>query len=146
MNIEAFHQLLRVLRKVRDEKKSFRMDRWWVQGECGTAGCAIGYACQDPWFIERYLVLVKYGKAPDWVYNIEYLDPRFKYDYEGHYPEDHHAVAKFFQISKDHVHMLFYPDGYEVFPVSVEHVIFKIEAYLALNMTLSEVGINSGGV
>ncbi len=49
INKERLLQVVRVLEELPPEKK-FDLGTWY---ECGTVGCACGWAGQDPWFIRR---------------------------------------------------------------------------------------------
>lgn len=110
MNIEALHQLRRVLKQVRDEKRPFEITGWsratkdggvpppltTPVNECGTASCAAGWAARDPWFIERGFVLEERKVWTDPV-----LYPRWK-SFSGTL-----ACTAFFDISEREFGWLF---------------------------------------
>jgi hypothetical protein len=61
MNVERLKNLLRVLEEVKERQLPFEM-QWWFSrdgvssgDECGSAACALGWACRDPWFQEQGL-------------------------------------------------------------------------------------------
>ena len=50
---EKLEQVIRVLDEVVEHNKRFNMGVWVSKWSCGTTACAIGYAAQDDWFIDR---------------------------------------------------------------------------------------------
>ena len=80
--IERLSQVIRVLEELPKEKR-FNMGYWM---KCGTAGCAIGWAANEPWFTRRGLKLVP---NQDW-------DQHYLPAYRG--SEGFCAVGDFFDL------------------------------------------------
>lgn len=87
---EKLGQVIRVLDEVIEQNRGFNICSWLQELECGTAACAIGYAAQDQWFIDRGLHLVKgemsFAKIAFWPM------------YDGY--SDFTAINKFFGLSR----------------------------------------------
>ncbi len=130
MNTEAFENLVRVLEHVRDNKLQFNIEIWAsaetlaeahpAVGSCGTAACAIGWACRDSWFIERGLKLEQYGRLGRQV-PVYYRRTAFE------------AVCAFFSITGEAADMLFYGPAYSTISwedTTVEQVLFRVKEYM----------------
>lgn len=86
LNIEAFTQLERILTKIEDDNLPLDLSDWCTRStqkvgiwpfrhieDCETAFCLMGWAAQDPWFIERGFRLVgKPGEIPLVYYDEHY--------------------------------------------------------------------------
>jgi hypothetical protein len=125
--------LLRVLRTV-DEHR-FYMNAWVIkptdqdgftaEGRCGFAGCAIGHACQDPYFQALGLHLREILGMPQ---------PLF-IDGDGHARVGFNAAACMLDISVEVAECLFDPNAYIHIEPGIEfgtdiqpkHVIARIE-------------------
>lgn len=124
MYIEAFVQLRRILETIEDQALPFTLTDWSVKEakgwwpwrkECGTAFCVMGWAAQDPWFIERGL--------------------RLKRDDDGgHYlvfqdEDSWGAAAAFLGISTDEAEFLFDGENYGRFATPSE-VAIRMRAFV----------------
>jgi hypothetical protein len=137
MNVEALEQVIRVLDNVETQDKPFDLQHWvspiyedreirekgWFRErvrierhQCGTAGCAIGWAAVDPWFVEHGFHLQL--RASD-----QYVRPVF-----GNH-ENWGAVAKFFGLSKKEAHLLFDEPSY-IGKVTPTEVAIRIKAFI----------------
>ena len=108
----------RVLRELPSNKK-FSIGRWM----CGTVGCAVGKAAEDPWFNRRGLDLARDGDHD--------LQPRVTDGKVKRYNED--AVQFFFAVDQDEMLHLFYPSTYQREfgrPATRQHVIKRIERFI----------------
>lgn len=64
---ERLTELIRVLDDVEALERPFDLNHWFggAPYDCGTAACAIGWACRDPWFQERGLFASEFSRAPE---------------------------------------------------------------------------------
>ena len=112
---ERLLQVCRVLREL-PKGKRFSLYGWY---ECGTIGCAIGWAAADPWFKRRGLKLrrsIELGYEKNWY-------PVCSELVKGE------AVSKFFNLTISERHNLFYPGGYT--RDNRRDVIRRIEKFVA---------------
>jgi hypothetical protein len=104
-------RLAKILRKVKPEE--FDIYKW----ECGTAACALGHACRDPYFRRLGLSL---DNRP------LFVTPMFRF--KGDRYRGSRAGAKFFGITDNESQKLFLPSGYAGSrPVTPKRVAAKIE-------------------
>lgn len=119
MNIEGLQQIVRVLKELPDEK--FNICHW--KSGCGTMGYAIGWACQDEYFISRGFIL-------DWSPHL-YTPDTFELTPCFRYREGCTAIQQFLDIDEETVVHLFYPSGYrkigETYMPAKQEVINRIE-------------------
>lgn len=123
---ERFDNLLRVLRGVQSHHtdEEFNLLTWYTDGslssyECETSACAVGWCCQDAWFQQQGLTLLKER------YYISY--PVFSGFKEWY------AVREFFGIDESTATFLFSEESYaelEFDFVPVEEVIERIEMFI----------------
>lgn len=122
MNIERLTKLAELLDTVPPDR--FNMDYWGLAphgdledlniAECGTAACALGWACSIPEFRAAGLRLRKIGTS----IRYDHFSPEIKIRSEA-YPalevahEAFHAGAKFFDITLEQSEWLFLPREYE---------------------------------
>lgn len=92
--IERLEQVVRVLKELPKEKR-FDLKNWM---QCGTSGCAVGWAASDPWFTRRGL---KLGKAIGRMYPLSF---------RGH--NDWKAAEAFFNLSRGNTRNLFSTESY----------------------------------
>jgi hypothetical protein len=108
MNIEAFTQLERILENIEDNSLPFTLSNWCETSEkkigpwyrrkteiCKTAFCLMGWAAQDPWFIERGFRLSNQNTDEP----VVFYDDEIEWD----------AVVKFLAVTEDEA--LFLLDG-----------------------------------
>ena len=114
-NIQAFEQVIRVLREVEEKNLMFDLDHWFLpsteiaklprdernhiaEAPCGTHACAIGWCTMDKWFQDRGLrMLVATGAMPV---------PHFAFK------TGTAALKSFFSVGNEIVEAVFMPDGY----------------------------------
>ena len=48
------------------QPRQFDMRGWQMELNCGTAACAVGFACLDPWFNEQGLAFNARGVTPQY--------------------------------------------------------------------------------
>lgn len=105
INIEAFAQLERILSKIEDDNLPLDLSDWtttktrikatWPFRICESAFCLMGWAAQDPWFIEHgFRLASKLGEEP-----VVYYENAYEWD----------AVSKFLGITEEEA--LFLLDG-----------------------------------
>lgn len=118
MNIPRLEHLIVVLERVHANGEFFDMNDWATK--CGTASCAMGWACVDPEFMEQGLHMGKdrWGFVP--VFSGE---------------QQFDAATKFFDIAFDEADRLFHPSNYDLPPhrknVRPRDVIARIRALIA---------------
>ena len=89
---------------------------------CGTAACAVGWACAIPEFQNL---------------GLQYLDSRPQlFDGEDCW-EDWDAVEEFFELDRGNALYLFYHTAYPMYGVTVENVISRIHEYCSTQITKS---------
>lgn len=130
MNIERMNELLRVLDEIKDEintigsDKQFDISEWLkFNNECGTVGCAIGYASIDPWFNDHGFKLneIILSERPHYV-------PIYKNKNDITF-SGFTAVSEFFDISLDDTYKLFdNVEGYEY--ITIDDIIEKVENFI----------------
>lgn len=115
---ERLGQVVRVLEEL-PSIRSFDMGNWMYgkPAECGTVGCAVGWAASDPWFQERGLTLVKNRAGFP-------MFPRFGVE------EGYGACRHFFGILSGDVERLFSPDGYSDLRPQRHTVIRRIKSFI----------------
>lgn len=121
MKRKRLKHLILVLEQVEKLGRKFDMGVWWAQldHECGTSACALGWACQDPWFLSKGLHLNEL-KEPQFGTN-RTLD----------------AAAAFFDIDINASLELFNPTTWDIpwKDIKPQHVIDRIK-----NLLESETG------
>lgn len=97
---ERLRETVRVLEELPPGKR-FDLGTW---AKCGTVGCAVGWAAQDPWHRRRGLTLVlDYGLDPGDV-------KRYAPQYRGE--DGWCAVEEYYGMGHTHVLYLFHSDHY----------------------------------
>lgn len=131
MNVKRLRWMIEILEGVEAERGSFNLDNWATVNECGTTGCAMGYAALDPDMRSdglRLVVLIRNGIKlrifhPASVDAFNALarcevtaDPEAVVIGYPTYQEnnDFEAAAAFFDILHDTSKNLFHPDRYPV--------------------------------
>ena len=133
--VDRLRQVVRVLDQVKtdiadqqemgiehENEKVFDMAQWYDEDDCGTAGCAVGWAAQDPWFNARGLYIE--GRTPELVGYEDAEMIRHGYvDFIGSWEK----VKIFFRLNEEDINTLFSShEGNR----SIEEVIDNIKAYI----------------
>lgn len=116
-NLEALRQVVRVLENLPEEKFNMNYVMRIASDEeinlgCGTVGCAIGWAAEDPWFTQRGFVMPQLSA---FVFSEE--------------------IRKFFFLESRDVARLFYSAGYRSVPwqrpqITRQEVINKLNQFI----------------
>lgn len=89
-------------------ESQIHMDSWYVEGpDCGTVGCAMGWACTIPEFKALGLGLDAAGNG---AYAVRFDPPNDETGEETKFGFT--AAARFFGINGDQAHYLFNPQAY----------------------------------
>lgn len=98
-NLFALRHVVRVLRKISEEQFNINFVLHKTV-ECGTIGCALGWATEDRWFIQQ-----GFHTSEGLLHGLMVYQ-----DVHGV-----NAITRFFSITRKQVQELFYAEGYRTF-------------------------------